>query len=547
MIANSFNIILVVFLITTVTLLFYANTTSSYPLHAESLSTSYISPFSLHKRYPTNTDTLTSKPSQQLQDPFESIQSLDCKNGGIGFNGVCISPLSYSDNAKDSTFSFSYPYPDLAPKNDLNLSDCSIDLNSVCSWRRNAAQIIRRENCHTQLDPHTTSLNEFLTTLFSVYGPWSENDKLMLHYLLGNSSKTGPLRYYNSKNEKGYTIHHNLPEADRHIFLSPHTSFSPVPVQTARLAFVIMVHTHVHRLDLFLSTMWQPRNLYVIHLDGKLDNEQVALAFKIISKYSNGNIQVLPERFRGTWGGISLVYINLAGIIKLLEMDQDSEHWTHVINLSLFDMNTKPIYRLSEFLSMDVHKHRNMLALEPRLPRQHRQTEIYASCGKYSIQVSMDDPSLCGGDVCVLTSTKHLENPLHPTSISNWMYKLPNNGMHYIEGSQWNFLTRDFGVWLVSDFQAIEMLFSFKNTFIPDESYFQTSIYNSPFRHTILDNNFRWTDWKKNLRVDMEDVENLKWGHHFFIRKVWDENVAQAIIDEVFPLWSYTNTEETKQ
>eukprot|EP01112_Ceratiomyxa_fruticulosa_P017054 TRINITY_DN5243_c0_g1_i1.p1 TRINITY_DN5243_c0_g1~~TRINITY_DN5243_c0_g1_i1.p1 ORF type:complete len:613 (+),score=96.88 TRINITY_DN5243_c0_g1_i1:37-1875(+) len=554
MIANTFRTIILIFLITTVTLLFYANSTEPVSLRAESIATSYVPPFSLHKRQP-NLDTREPHQQQiqiqpqketplQQKDPFESIHTLDCKYGGIGFNGGCISPEIHPDSARDSAFSYVYPYPDLAPQQ-LNLSECVIDLNSVCSWRRNAIQTISKEECKTQLPPHMSSLNEFMSTLFSFYGPWSVNDKLILKYLLGNDSTPGPLRYYNaiSSEKKGYAVPQNLPDADTNIYLTPQ-SFSPKPIQTARLAFMIMVHLDVQRLELLLDTIWHPRNLYVIHLDAKLEDYQVALAYKIVSKYSVGNssnIEILPERFKGTWGEISLVYMNLAGIIKLLEMDRDSEPWSHVINLSVYDMNTKPIYRLSEFLSMDIHKHRNMLALEGGRPlRQNRQTEFYSPCGKVSVQVNLEDPSLCGGELCVMASKNYLEGNLEQTAVSNWMYRLPSDDMMYMEGSQWNFLTRDFALWLVSDFKAVEMLFSFKNTYIPDESYFQTALYNSPFRHTLMNNNFRWTDWKKNLRVDMDDVEKLKWGHHFFIRKVKDSNVAQAIIEQVYPSWSYT-------
>src|SRR4029077_3062334 len=65
----------------------------------------------------------------------------------------------------------------------------------------------------------------------------------------------------------------------------------------------------------------------------------------------------------------------------------------------------------------------------------------------------------------------------------------------------------------------------FKYVFIPDESFFQSILSNSPFQAKILSNNLRYADWdnpnpKYPKTLDMSDFEKLKSSPFLFARKL---------------------------
>jgi hypothetical protein len=104
-----------------------------------------------------------------------------------------------------------------------------------------------------------------------------------------------------------------------------------------------------------LSAIYTRTNYYLIHIDFKpTTNSDTADAFMkqietLVGRYSN--IAVMPQKhsFRGSWGGVSLVWMELSGFRVALDMWGD---WGYFINYS---PNTWPL-RTQEHISNELRK-----------------------------------------------------------------------------------------------------------------------------------------------------------------------------------------------
>eukprot|EP01113_Clastostelium_recurvatum_P046446 TRINITY_DN8141_c0_g1_i1.p1 TRINITY_DN8141_c0_g1~~TRINITY_DN8141_c0_g1_i1.p1 ORF type:complete len:537 (-),score=113.10 TRINITY_DN8141_c0_g1_i1:35-1645(-) len=490
-----------------------------------------------------------------ISDPLSSVTDFACRNGGIGFNGACICPLGWSgyqcdyvDGLCGGEYEFDFVYPGMSPDPDplhVSPATCVLPPDTLCCWRKQlldekatASTTVRSLAALHESDIKNRKFDNYnnWNRLFHIYGPWSESDKQMLSYLVGTPRTPGPLR-------AAKMVH--PPPALPQVSSSPELHFEPdhTKAKRTRLAFVIMVHMDPGRLGGLLESIYSPDHLYVVHLDANLNHWQTQEARTTVEKYKQGNVRLMGRRFAGTWGDISLVYMNIACIVELLQMDKNSASpWSHVINLSIYDAPLKPIYRLEEFLAMEEHKDRNFINVED-LGRNDRRQNLHITCNRVNTRILFPNGmQACGGDTYAEDFQERISSASNITLVNNWMYLIPVGHEHtptvYHEGSQWHILSRAFAEWFVSSIESVEMLFSFKFTFIPDESMFQTAILNSPFKHTHINNHYRWINWKRgNINVLAEDKDELKRTNHFFARKVIDPKVFEMIMTEVVPAW----------
>jgi hypothetical protein len=68
-----------------------------------------------------------------------------------------------------------------------------------------------------------------------------------------------------------------------------------------------------------------------------------------------------------------------------------------------------------------------------------------------------------------------------------------------------------------------EVVRFFKLTWAPDEIIFQTILYNSPFRSTLVNDNLRYIDWSKGQAspkvLTEEDLDRMSESGKLFARK----------------------------
>lgn len=114
--------------------------------------------------------------------------------------------------------------------------------------------------------------------------------------------------------------------------------------------------------------------------------------------------------------------------------------------------------------------------------------------------------------------------------------KLPLN-MVFTGRSQWMTLSLKHITYLLSFVDKNPSVIRFfKHTWGPDEFFFQTILYNSPFRNELINDNLRYIDWTEKKMspktLTVADFEALKTSGKHYARK-FDETIDQAILDRI--------------
>lgn len=181
-----------------------------------------------------------------------------------------------------------------------------------------------------------------IKNMLEFYGPWTDNDRLMLDYFFGERGTEGK-----------YTT--NAP-----------TTPADTPLEDLTLAFVILIHNDFQaRLPNLLDAIYSKRHTYMIHVDKSVDAAHWEWINNFVDgineKHQTKNVHLVQNRFHGAWGSISLVYLELSAIIELLRIGDENggSKWSHVINLSAYDYPIKPINKIEAFLHN--HKHMNFI------------------------------------------------------------------------------------------------------------------------------------------------------------------------------------------
>ncbi len=108
----------------------------------------------------------------------------------------------------------------------------------------------------------------------------------------------------------------------------------------------------------------------------------------------------------------------------------------------------------------------------------------------------------------------------------------------FYKGSQWFTIPGETARYIL-DFLKDNTWFHeyFKHTLVPDESFFQTLLLNSPFRDSIVNNNLYFVKWGETLSernspqtLAAEDIPVIEESGKFFARK-FDARLDQAIVD----------------
>ncbi|MDD3014490.1 MAG: beta-1,6-N-acetylglucosaminyltransferase [Candidatus Gastranaerophilales bacterium] len=266
-----------------------------------------------------------------------------------------------------------------------------------------------------------------------------------------------------------------------------------------KIAYLILIHNNFAQFQLLFESIYHKDNIYLIHVDKKSENELHNSVKKYLSSYSNAYI--MKSRICN-WGGFSMVDIQMKGIKKLLQISND---WDFFINLSGQDFPLKSQPYIMEFL--DKNRDKNFIDAQDQHTRKELLSRIRLFCfeiGKYFIKTRF--------------KRKYLK------------------GIKPYYGSQWFIFNKDFCKFLTKDNKTQKILKFYKNTFIPDEGFFQTAIMNSDFCSTVINDYKRIVSWQKGsikpriLKID--DLEYLLNNENFFARK-FDINEDIEIINKL--------------
>jgi hypothetical protein len=263
-----------------------------------------------------------------------------------------------------------------------------------------------------------------------------------------------------------------------------------------RLAYLVMLH---HKAEVFaklLKQIYAPEHRYLVHVDARSPVSFQREVAGIISGYPQ--VEMLPAR-RCAWGGWSLVQVEWDAITRLLE----AEHpWEYFINLSGQDF---PLLTQEEMLRrLSAEAGKNYLSI---IDQQKDWPESLSRIRYYALEIGRK-------------------------ARRTYIPRRYLAGVKPYAGSQWFILHRDFCRYLAMP-EVERYIRFYRNAFIPDESFFQTVIMNSPFRETVVPDCKRYLRWLPTGRPKVlteQDVEKARSTTAFFARKFEDDSALEKLV-----------------
>jgi hypothetical protein len=267
-----------------------------------------------------------------------------------------------------------------------------------------------------------------------------------------------------------------------------------------RAFYFIMAHWHERQLRRLLDAVWDPRDVFLLHID-----ERAAPSLHQFARAAadgKANVRILPSR-KVAWGGFSLVQAELDAIAVAVG---SSDPWDVFINLSGQDY--------------------------PLTSRDRRAARLSAEPSRNFVElISLHDQPAA---IRARAATRHVDSggrvidtgePLPP----------PDGFRAEWRGGAWHGLRRPFCEWLLRDPSVQRMKDWFCQVMLPEESFLQSAIMNSPFADTVYPRHLRKMIWKNAEAAHPEtltlaNAEELLSSDALFARK-FDEDVDADILD----------------
>ncbi|KAJ1555957.1 hypothetical protein HK405_009935, partial [Cladochytrium tenue] len=169
----------------------------------------------------------------------------------------------------------------------------------------------------------------------------------------------------------------------------------------------------------------------------------------------HSNVFLAQYSYRGMWGHISLVWMQLSGFWELLDLAD----WDYVINLSGHDFPLRRSREIARLLNLEHNRGMSSIGhwldsmeMAARLFRPH-----VPDAGRPSVEFSMVD----------LTPSVGYRSP-------------PLRSWRWCKQHQWMVLTRDLVEFLREDRDVLHWLAFVEHSWIPDESFFCAVAINTP-------------------------------------------------------------------
>lgn len=267
------------------------------------------------------------------------------------------------------------------------------------------------------------------------------------------------------------------------------------------IAYFILVHRFPEQFKRMFKAIYDPNNIYVIHVDRKSGSAFEDDIVEFLSAYSNAESLIAEQAI---WGGYSLVDAELRGMERLLKM---STEWCHFINLSGQDFPLKSQSYIADYLAR--HKGHEFIMV---LNQQEVRPDTMQRVQEYVIEL----------DGCI-----------YRTSIQRSFLL----GVTPYIGNQWMIVSRTFCEFVCNSPEIDRYKAFYRNTFIPDEGFFQTVMMNTPTHGHIISDDLRSIDWVPDGDIKLrprtfttDDVENLIASSNLFARK-FDSGVDDVVLD----------------
>jgi len=272
-----------------------------------------------------------------------------------------------------------------------------------------------------------------------------------------------------------------------------------------KLAHLILAHNEPKQLERLILRLAHPDADIYIHLDRKTS----IVPFEYLKK--NKGVFFIQNRVKVYWGSYNMVEATLNGFKEILS---SGNTYQYLNLLSGQDYPLKPAAFIHRFLDEHAGKaFMNFLQFDPdwteALPRiQQYHFNSWRMQGRYILQRIVNK----------LLPARRMPNGLIPVGRSQW-FTIPVACVRYLlEYWQGNPKLRRF----------------IKLTWAPDEFIFQTILYNSDYKSSMVNNDVRYIDWSaagvSPKLLTMDDADMLLSSDKLFARK-FDKNKDAAILD----------------
>lgn len=243
------------------------------------------------------------------------------------------------------------------------------------------------------------------------------------------------------------------------------------------IAYFILVHRYPNQFKRLFKAIYDPNNVYVIHVDKRSDKTLHKELKTFLVDFSN--VHILPRQ-NVVWGGYSMVDVELKGMKKLLSLDVK---WDFFINLSGQDFPLQNQTTIKKFLQANKRKDFILFA-DQAVERPNTLNRI----NNYFVEI---DDGFSGVPY---------ERAFMPEVIP------------YI-GGQWKMLSRKTCMFICKNSQVKKFKEYYRNTLIADEGFFQTVLMNTTPKKILENDDKRAIIWipdiALNSKITAIDTQSL--------------------------------------
>lgn len=288
-------------------------------------------------------------------------------------------------------------------------------------------------------------------------------------------------------------------------------------------AYLFLVHNNIEQLKILLKLIDDERNDIFIHIDKKSDMKKL-----IIESYVKKSSIFFCDSINVYWGHISITQATYS----LIELAISKNKYWYYHLLSGADLPLKTQDEIHSFFEESRKEFVHFSPNEITKNNENRYKFYWLGIKYYKINNIKSMIIKFIRKVFLLAQTIIGYN------------RLSNSNINVIQGCAWWSITDDFARYVVSKKEWV--LRHFKYTLIPDETFVQTLLKDSPFlnninrdyNHNVYDNHeacLRKIDWSRgNPYVwQIEDYDELINSNCIFARK-FDINIDKQIIDKIY-------------
>jgi hypothetical protein len=248
-------------------------------------------------------------------------------------------------------------------------------------------------------------------------------------------------------------------------------SRSKVAMTTTTLAFFILCHKTPKQVIRLVERLCDDYSFFVIHVDKRAE-PWVYDTLKSFSEIHPGRVILCQQRYRCYWGRFGIVEATLSCIREAVRFGLPIDY---AFLLSGQDYPIKSTAHIRTFLN------------------DHAGKEFIES-------FPADEPnrwSKADGDHNALNRVLHWTISFRSRHIQiKWRRRFPF-GFRPHCGSMWWCLTKECVAYIDRFVQEHPAYIRyFRKVFIPDESFFQSIVSNSPYSDRVISDDLRYTDWE---------------------------------------------------